>query len=499
MPPIIELKKVNFWYDKGKPAEVWALQNVSMEVNQGEYVAFFGPSGCGKTSLLYAISGIEQPQDGNVLVGGKDISQLSPRDLAIYRQDGIGIVFQRFNLFPSLTVAANVALPMSFLRVRPKERMEKALNLLDRLGIKHLAGRYPHELSGGQQQRVGIARALSNDPPIIVADEPLGNLDSENANKVLVFLKELNEKDKRTVIMVTHEAWSLKDSQRIFFMKDGKVLKSEHAKKSPDSAAQSITQHMLQESTSAVGTTMAAPPSGAEGAGGGPASPEVVAQTLSMLLLRGYSPEEMQRFQKFMEERYKNKLTAQQFRYKLDQPIKEGGVGLWVQKAQHVSEYVERVISERHAVEHLFKHLEKHPRASLKSEVEKIREWLLEEYEGKTTHTQKIHLEKLIENRMRGEITPEIFRERVHAPLKKGGAGISFRGAQHASERLETILQGASLLRSSDDKLRKESNDTPSLKAPKKAEIKSNSKNPDKKPEKKGKGRVSSLIDKYVK
>ncbi len=448
MSSVIQLEKVNFWYDRGKPAEVWALQNVSMEIEEGEYVAFFGPSGCGKTSLLYAISGIEQPQSGKIAVSGKDITRLSPEGLAQYRQDGVGIVFQNFNLFPSLTVVDNVALPMAFLGIRPAEREKKALTILDRLTIKHLASRYPHELSGGQQQRVGIARALANDPPVIVADEPLGNLDSESANKVLEFLKELNEKDKRTVIMVTHEAWSLRDAKRIFFMKDGKVLKSETVQKRPE-VAKSITAHMFQEllTTSSDGVTaLAAPIGGGESAGnktGSLPSAGVVAQTLSTILLRGYSPEEMQRFRKFLEERFSNKLTANQFRYKLDQPFQKGGVGLWNQKARNLSEYIERIISERHRIDSFYKHLADHPRTSLQAEVESLRVWLLEEYRGKISAAQRRNIDELIEGRIRSKVPPETFRSRLHAPTRSGGGGVSFRAAQHASERMETILQGS--------------------------------------------------------
>ncbi|MDP3725112.1 MAG: ABC transporter ATP-binding protein [Nanoarchaeota archaeon] len=445
MPPIIQLEKVNFWYDRGKPAEVWAIQNVSIDIQHGEYVAFFGPSGCGKTSLLYAISGIEQPQGGKVVVSEKDISRLSPNELAKYRQDGIGIVFQGFNLLPSLTILANVALPMAFLGVRPRERDKKAAVLLDRLAIKHLANRYPHELSGGQQQRVGIARALANDPPIIVADEPLGNLDSENANKVLEFLKELNEKDGRTIVMVTHEAWSLRDAKRVFFMRDGKILKSEETHKRPE-LAKSITEHLFQELITPLSTEGGLSLSPLSPSGAGPGyipSPGLVAQTLSVILLRGYSPEEVQRFRKFLQERFEDKLTAGQFRYKLDQSLREGGVGLWAQKARNLGEYVEKIISERHHIQSFYKRLAEHHEASLQSETEDLRVWMLEEYEGKIGAAQRKHLDLLIQDRIRGKITPEMFRERLHAPTRRAGAGISFRAAQHASERMETILEGS--------------------------------------------------------
>ncbi|MEK7093991.1 MAG: DUF977 family protein [Patescibacteria group bacterium] len=224
---IIELKDLNGYYDRGKPNEWWALRNVNLQIEAGSYAAFFGASGSGKTTMLYTISGMEKPESGQVLVTGKDITNFSQKELAIYRQMTVGIVFQQFNLIPSISVLDNIALPMSFLGIPLEKRQKKAMDLLVRFGIDNLATRLPFELSGGQQQRVGIARALANDPPIVIADEPLGNLDSENANKVLDFLRDLQEKDGRTIIMVTHESWSLKDAKLIFYIKDGQIVKTE--------------------------------------------------------------------------------------------------------------------------------------------------------------------------------------------------------------------------------------------------------------------------------
>ena len=248
MDPIIKIENVNLWYEKGKPIEVHALKNINLEIERGDYVAFFGPSGCGKTSMLYSISGIDRFQEGRVLINGKDISGLPNQELAIFRQTGIGIVFQQFNLVPSLSVLKNIALPMLFVGVTSEKAEIEAQKLLDRLNLTDLANRYPYELSGGQQQRVGIARALANNPPIIIADEPLGNLDSVNAKIVLEFLRELNEKDGRTVIMVTHEAWSLKDAKTIFHMKDGVILEVEKIKEARvgplDGAVDDIAEHL---------------------------------------------------------------------------------------------------------------------------------------------------------------------------------------------------------------------------------------------------------------
>ena len=250
MEPIINVENINLWYDKGKPMEVYALKNVNLSITKGDYVSFFGPSGCGKTTMLYALAGIDTYQEGHVSISGQDITGLSNRDLAIFRQKGIGIIFQQFNLLPSLTVLQNVILPMLFIGGSTKESKERAEMLLKRLNLEEFAERYPFELSGGQQQRVGIARALANDPPIIVADEPLGNLDSVNAKNVLAFLKELNEKDGRTIIMVTHEAWSLQDVKTVFYMKDGIVVKQESKAEKP--IAESVAEYLYGDRKSVV-------------------------------------------------------------------------------------------------------------------------------------------------------------------------------------------------------------------------------------------------------
>ncbi len=421
MEPLIKLTNINHWYDKGKPSEVWALKNINLEVEKGEYVAFFGPSGCGKTTLLYAISGIEQLQEGNVSINGRDISKFSRKELAIYRQIGIGIVFQQFNLIPSLTVMNNVALPMAFLGIIQEKREVEAMKLLDRLGIKDLAERYPFELSGGQQQRVGIARALANNPPIIVADEPLGNLDSVNAEKVLEFLKELNEKDGLTIIMVTHESWSLRDAKKIFYMKDGEIVKME--KSAPKTVAESVSKHIYKELSPKL-----------------PAS-ELAAQTLSSLLLRGYSVDEIRRFQFYLLQRFKDYIDKDTFLRVLDRPYKDGGLGLWKPKAIKITDYVEEIIEHKREIDEIYMELEKNPETPLFAEIENIRNWLLKSYKGKISGLQKIQFNEIITERLRAIIDAEQFQKIIGLSKNKFGIGLSFRTAQKISEKMETILK----------------------------------------------------------
>ncbi|MEK7634608.1 MAG: ABC transporter ATP-binding protein [Patescibacteria group bacterium] len=417
MSSIIKLNNVNMWYDRGKPSEVFALQNVNMEIEKGEYVAFFGPSGCGKTTLLYAISGIEQAQEGEILINNRDISKFSKKELAIYRQVGVGIVFQQFNLIPSLTVLDNVALPMAFLGISKDKREQESLKLLDRLGIKDLSARFPYELSGGQQQRVGITRALANNPPIIVADEPLGNLDSVNAGKVLEFLKELNEKDGRTIIMVTHEAWSLRDAQRIFYMKDGAIIKEERQK----IKTIPISKHFQEFIPKA-------------------AVNEITAQTLAGLLLRGYSTDEVKRFQFFLLQRLNNNIDSEIFKNVLDRSYKNGGVGLWKQKAKKISYYVDEIVERKKDVEIIYKELEQNPESPLRAEIERMRIWLLEDYKGVISQIQTIRLDEVIGERLRLIIDSKQIQKIINLPQNKFGIGLSLRASQTMAEKLESIL-----------------------------------------------------------
>jgi putative ABC transport system ATP-binding protein len=421
---IITINNVNLWYDQGKPTEVHALKDVTLNIEKGDYVSFFGPSGCGKTTMLYAVAGIDRYQSGEVIINGKSMTGLTNRDLALFRQTGIGIVFQQFNLIPSLTVLQNVALPMSFLGVSPGDAEETAKKLLERLSLTPYANRYPFELSGGQQQRVGIARALANDPPIIIADEPLGNLDSTNAQKVLEFLKELNEKDGRTIIMVTHEAWSLRDVKTIFYMKDGQITDTE--KSVSATIAESLKNHLTEQLG---GISSAA------------SSVQITARVLANFLLRGYTLEEIQNFEVILNERLSEKIDSKQFYEVIHKPLASGGMGLWKQKAKRIEEYVNRVMKMKDDMRAVIEHLDKEPEISIHDEVCTVRNWLLEVDEGSKLSPEQIKaLDNAISDRMRGYITGEQFVKIVDLPQSKSGVGLSTHRAKMISEKLESFL-----------------------------------------------------------
>lgn len=222
---IIQLKNVWKIY-KMDEVEVPALKGIDLEIKRGEFLAVLGPSGSGKSTALNMIGSLDTPTKGQIYLDGIDISSLTESDLAQLRGRKIGFIFQVFNLIPSLDAIGNVALPMVFQRIPREERIKKAKELLVSVGLEHRLTHKPGQMSGGERQRVAIARALSNDPEVILADEPTGNLDSKTGTEVMGILKELHEKKKKTIILVTHDQKLVKYCQRVTRLMDGKILKT---------------------------------------------------------------------------------------------------------------------------------------------------------------------------------------------------------------------------------------------------------------------------------
>jgi putative ABC transport system ATP-binding protein len=213
-------------YGEGEAA-VRAVNGISCEIFAGEYLSIVGPSGSGKSTLFNLIGGLDKPTEGSVFVNSVDISQLTPRELAFLRCHTIGYIFQTFNLIGVRTALENVTLPMLFAGVSPSDADEKGMGLLELVGLGHRLHHRPSELSGGQQQRVAIARALANDPMIVLADEPTGNLDLRTGKEIIDLLKRLNIERKVTIIAATHDLKMLDVSDRIFHIRDGKLDKVE--------------------------------------------------------------------------------------------------------------------------------------------------------------------------------------------------------------------------------------------------------------------------------
>ena len=220
---IIQAQQVKKVYRNGL-LRVEALNGINMQVEEGEMVAIMGPSGCGKTTLLNCLSGLDTIDEGNVFIKGDNLRDLSDNERTAYRARHMGFIFQDFNLLPVLSAVENVELPMLVSRVPGKKARKRALEMLDRVGLSDRARHRPAELSGGQRQRVTVARALTNDPAIVWADEPTGNLDSETAEDIMSLICRLNRENEQTFVIVTHDIEVGKLANRIFTMRDGEIV-----------------------------------------------------------------------------------------------------------------------------------------------------------------------------------------------------------------------------------------------------------------------------------
>jgi len=220
--PVIETRGLGKVYSPGSEAEVVALKDVDLTIRRGDFVAIMGPSGSGKSTLMNLIGCLDTPSAGSYECDGIDVATLDAEKLAVLRRDKIGFVFQGFNLLPRMSALDNVAMPLGYAQVPPAERKRRAQEALASVGLGERSSHRPSELSGGQQQRVAIARALINKPPILLADEPTGALDSRTGEEILALFKRLRD-DDHTVILITHDAEVAAHADRILVMRDGEL------------------------------------------------------------------------------------------------------------------------------------------------------------------------------------------------------------------------------------------------------------------------------------
>jgi putative ABC transport system ATP-binding protein len=223
---LIEAKNIWKVYGKGE-AKTVVLKGISLKIKEGEFVAIMGPSGCGKSTLLNILGLLDVPTKGVVYIKGKKTTAMSENERAIFRRKISGFIFQQFHLINTLTAFENVELPMMLDEKSSTYRQKRAKKLIKLMGLSHRLNHYPNQLSGGQQQRIAIARSLANNPKVLFADEPTGNLDSKSGNQVMKILKELNE-EGITIVMVTHEREFAKYATRVINMKDGNIVKIEN-------------------------------------------------------------------------------------------------------------------------------------------------------------------------------------------------------------------------------------------------------------------------------
>jgi len=228
MSALVEVSGIHKVYQRGGE-RLDVLRGLDLRVPEGEFLALMGPSGSGKTTLLNMIGGLDKPTSGKVVVGGRDLTRASARELAQWRARHVGFVFQFYNLLPVLTAARNVEVPLLLTRLSRAERMKHVGTALELVGLAERANHYPSQLSGGQEQRVGIARAIVNDPTLLLCDEPTGDLDRETAGEILDLIADLNQRYEKTVIMVTHDPLAAERARRVLHVDKGVLIEAKAA------------------------------------------------------------------------------------------------------------------------------------------------------------------------------------------------------------------------------------------------------------------------------
>ena len=452
MQPIIQAKNLDFVYNKGKDNEYHALINISLDIYPEEYIVVFGPSGCGKSTLLNVIAGLEVPDSGSVFVFGKNLINLTEKEYASYHRRDVGMVFQAYNLITSLTVLDNVVLPQIFVNVGKRRRDRWGKQLLERFGILKQAHKIPTELSGGQQQRIGIARAIVNNPKIVLADEPVGNLDSISAKNVLEIFAELNEKEKKTIITVTHNPENLIHADRIIYMKDGIITREvvnhdKNKKNKTEDKKRGRNIIRFKPPADELRDLMRA----YQGL-----SPEQInilimpfkAKIFSNHFLTSRNMDEAKIFEEVIQRRLLGTVSEEDFFEVLNRNSAEGGVGFDQRTAGKIVRRVNRVLRIAY-----FIYQDQRKRKDEKGEhivitaeekAMKTTEYLLNtcyyEYKQNLSEQQISFMKKLVKHRLSGKIQKDDFFNELDKPLREKGAGLNSKTAKAITRELELIL-----------------------------------------------------------
>jgi len=423
MEPIIKTENLTVIYELGKSNETIAINNINLEIYPGEYIICFGPSGCGKSTLLYCLAGLETPTRGEILIEGKSLTHFSQKELVNHRRLKVGMIFQAYNLIPTLKVLDNVLLPIAFGGLISETGIKRATSLLERFGIAELSNRYPTELSGGQQQRVAIARALIYNPPILFADEPVGSLDSISAKIVMDTLRELNEKDGKTIILVTHNPSYLDNAHRVFHMKDGKIVREVINPKRRQIAP---PKEKLIPTEAELGKK-ARP------------KPFLKPSALVQYLLTSFDEPVIKRLERAIEKRILGEIDDKQFKEMLDRPLEEGGVGLYRQTAESFSQKIEKILSE---IEFLKEEGGEQPISAIEIKVQELRRYLLDGSKVTLKNEEEVkRLDHFIRLRLENKIDKKEFQKFLDLPFAEGGVGLDKRTARNFARKLELILE----------------------------------------------------------
>lgn len=422
MTPIIELKNVSVRYSIGKTNETVALKDISLQIFEGEYIVFFGPSGCGKSTLLYTIAGLESATEGDAHVAGEDLREIQKDDLIHFYRNTIGMVFQAFYLVPHLSAKDNMMLSKMFSGASVAEREQKADALMEKFGITSYSDRKPSMMSGGQQQRTAIARALMNDPKIILADEPVGNLDSKNAEIVLELLAQIHRDEKKTVIQVTHNPKDIHYADRVFYMKDGAIERVVANTDKGSAVAAPAGQLSELEKLSLANPDLS--------------DSRLHARLIMRRVLLLYDIDTEQRVETIIEKYIKKEVSKENMIRFLDDP--KEGAGVYKQKAHRLADQIEDIVKEIASI--LTTKETASPASLLERNAQIIRRHLLDRYDGHITPETIRKLDRVIAARISGEISAAELKEALDVSEQRGGLGLNRKTAKRFAEEVEFVL-----------------------------------------------------------
>jgi putative ABC transport system ATP-binding protein len=427
--PIIETKDLQVIYNKGKSNEVRSLEDINVKIFPQEYIIIFGPSGCGKSTLHYAIAGLQPATFGEVHVEGKNISKMKKKEMVELHQTGIGMIFQAFYLISSVRILDNVCLPKIFRGEDGIIRREAGMKLLRRFGIAEQGQKFPSELSGGQKQRVAIARSLVNDPQIILADEPVGNLDSESAENVLQILKELNEIDKKTVILVTHNAEHLHYADRILHMKDGRIVSEEvnQEKRSPEAIREELGKE-TKEISPELKLLMRTFQNFSARQIGALLNPYKAKQLINHILAQ-FTEEQVTAAENHLKDLLFKNIDIETFKKNLDLGLNDGGAGWNKLRAESFSKRIDEVIRHAEALA-----------ADYNKELEPLADYLINLFKIKMTPQIRLRFISFLKMRVENRIDVFGLQERLDTPVYLGGVGMYKSTAEKMVKEMEIMM-----------------------------------------------------------
>lgn len=427
--PLIVCRDLEITYNKGKSNEFKALQGVNTDIYEGEYIILFGPSGCGKSTFMYSIQGSLPPGNGTLLIKGDDVYSYPPQERVYFQRHVMGIIFQQFNLIPSISVLDNVALPQIFSDIDKKSRERRAQSLLDRFGVGFVSHKTPPELSGGQQQRVSVARSMVNDPKIVLADEPTGNLDSVSTQQVMDKIDEMNTFDNRTIIMVSHNAAHLSYAHRVYYLKDGRIVREvvnpQRKQIKPVKEGETIVTELEQLARlypyDSIDTLRV--------------------KSLANFLTQDLTYDQLIRMERAIRFYINGRIDKESFISALTKKAENGGVEIDRTTAKRMAEKSERLLLQALDIRrYRAKHETEGAFFSQHKFAERIKEYLLEAHNLRLSKAQENRFTELIADRVTGVSSEDDFNSVLHRSVKQKGLGLPEALADDVSRYFEKLI-----------------------------------------------------------